>query len=250
MIQEAKQLVSHENLNLMQDEEYRHFCRKSSFQRGDLYESVRISKAGRNEFILVQAAKVKTDCNFQLTAVSNSNEQIVINNIFPTDHLYQNVMLLVACSKLLRQENYFRVWYHAGGILRRKPHDQSEGLKYVQIEPEPKCAARKGKRTNHTFVHFTLLRMRLPITNNTEQIWRRIGNATDMQQPRFRSYAMLSKYQQSIFVPDSFIGKHSSIVASSYYLALFIVISFITSTVNSYVAVLSEQSTKWSYITL
>ncbi|CAG9532734.1 unnamed protein product [Cercopithifilaria johnstoni] len=71
----------------------------------------------------------------------------------------------VACSKLLRQANYFRVWYHAGGILRTKPHDKSEGLKYVQIEPEPKCAAKEKTETNKSaaFVHFTMLRMRLPV---------------------------------------------------------------------------------------
>ncbi|KAL4002128.1 hypothetical protein ACH3XW_2205 [Acanthocheilonema viteae] len=145
--------------------QYRHFCRKSSFQRGDLYESVQINKAERNEFILIQAAKVKTNCNFQLTAVSNSNEQIVVHNIFPTDHLNQNVILLVACSKLLRQANYFRVWYHGGGILRKKPLDESEGLKYVQIEPEPKCAIGKKKETKQSaaFVHLTMLRVRLPV---------------------------------------------------------------------------------------
>ncbi|EFO12315.1 hypothetical protein LOAG_16217, partial [Loa loa] len=70
----------------------------------------------------------------------------------------------VACSKLLRQQNYFRVWYHSGGILRKKPRDGSEGLKYVQIVPEPKCKIEEGKEKNKSiaFVHFTMLRMRLP----------------------------------------------------------------------------------------
>ncbi|VDK75765.1 unnamed protein product [Litomosoides sigmodontis] len=220
MIQKTEHLVSRENLNLMHDEEYRQFCRKSSFQKGNSYKSVQINNAARNEFILIQVVKTKTDCNFELIAVANSNEQIAVHNIFPTDHPNQNVMLLVASSKLLRQENYFRVWYHGGGILRKKPYDGSEGLKYVQIIPEPKCATKKeeGKNQTTSFVHITMLRMRLPITNNTEQIWKRIGEAADMQQPKFRSYQTLSQYQKSIFVPDSFIGKHSSTIILPYYL--------------------------------
>lgn len=71
----------------------------------------------------------------------------------------------VTCSKLLRQVNYFRVWYHGGGVLRRKPRDESEGLKYVQLTPEHKCSTGKETGTNQStaFVHFTMLRMRLPV---------------------------------------------------------------------------------------
>lgn len=76
----------------------------------------------------------------------------------------------MACSKLLRQENYFRVWYHAGGILRKKPYDGSEGLKYVEIIPEPRCLRKKesknnqnGKNNQSAFVHITMLRMALPV---------------------------------------------------------------------------------------
>ncbi|KAM3724325.1 Eukaryotic translation initiation factor 2A [Dirofilaria immitis] len=221
-------MVSHENLNLMHDEEYRHFCRQSYFQRGDYYKIMRINKAARNEFVMIQVAKVNTDCNFQLIAVSNSNDEMTVRNIFPTDHLNQNIIILIACSKLLRQANYFRIWYHSGGILRKRPHDDSEGLKYVQIIPEPKCKFDKEKEMNRSvaFVHFTILRMRLPITNNTEQIWKNIGAAVDMQQPKFRSYESLSDYQKSIFVPDSFIGKHSSVIGT-YNLPLLVIFTFI-----------------------
>uniref|UniRef100_A0AAF5PRU7 ZP domain-containing protein n=2 Tax=Wuchereria bancrofti TaxID=6293 RepID=A0AAF5PRU7_WUCBA len=229
MIQKTEHFVAHEDLNLIQDEQYRHFCRESSFQRGDFYKTVKFNKAARNEFVVLQVAKVNTDCNFQLTAMSNSREELTVRNIFPTDHLNQNVILLVACSKLLRQKNYFRVWYHAGGILRSKPYDESEGLKYVQIAPEPKCSIGKetGKNQSIAFVHFTMSRIRLPVTNNTEAIWERIGDATDIQQPRFRSYESLTKYQKSVFVPDSFIGKQSPIIELSHSIILFTVISFI-----------------------
>ncbi|VDM96810.1 unnamed protein product, partial [Onchocerca ochengi] len=86
--------------------------------------------AARNEFMLIQVAKVNTDCN-----------------------------------KLLRQEKFFRVWYHPSGVLRKKPRDETEGLKYVEIIPEPKCKYTTGKKAvnrSAAFVHFTMLRMRLP----------------------------------------------------------------------------------------
>ncbi|VDO56189.1 unnamed protein product [Onchocerca flexuosa] len=146
--------------------------------------------AARNEFILIQVAKVNTDCNFQLVVDSSSNEELIVHNIFPTDHLNQNVILLTACSKLLRQEKFFRVWYHSGGVLRVKPRGGTEGLKYVEIIPEPKCRDSKtAANRSAAFVHFTMLRMRLPVSNDTEQMWKRIGDATDMQQPKFRSYS-------------------------------------------------------------
>uniref|UniRef100_A0A8R1U095 Uncharacterized protein n=1 Tax=Onchocerca volvulus TaxID=6282 RepID=A0A8R1U095_ONCVO len=185
MIQRTKQLISHD---LIQDEEYRHFCRESYFQREDNYETLRMIGAARNEFMLIQVAKVNTDCNFQLIAESTSNDELIVHNIFPTDHLNQNIIILVnymflykhklfdfyystnenfiACSKLLRQEKFFRVWYHPSGVLRKKPRDETEGLKYVEIIPEPKCKYTTGKTAvnrSAAFVHFTMLRMRLPV---------------------------------------------------------------------------------------
>lgn len=71
----------------------------------------------------------------------------------------------VACSKLLRQANYFRVWYHRGGVSRWKPSDESEGVEYVEITPEPKCTAGHKEAKNQTtaFVHFIMSRIRLPV---------------------------------------------------------------------------------------
>uniref|UniRef100_A0A915Q0R0 Uncharacterized protein n=1 Tax=Setaria digitata TaxID=48799 RepID=A0A915Q0R0_9BILA len=228
MIKGTEEMVSHENLNLLQDEEYRHFCRESYFQRGDKYKIMQIKNAERNEFILIQAAKANTDC-----------KQVILpleaQLLYPSRSHVTSTHPKVACSKLLRQANYFRVWYHSGGILRKKPYDDSEGLRYVQILPEPKCGhpidelgGEKGEQNRSSaFIHFTMLRMRLPVTNNTEEIWKRIGAATDMQQPKFRSLTTLNNYQKSVFVPDSFIGKHSPTVPPCN-VALLTVISFIT----------------------
>lgn len=72
---------------------------------------------------------------------------------------YPSRTLQIACSKLMGQENYFRLWYYYGQNLQEKPKDGSEGIKSVLLQPtEALCKNERGT------VHVAITRFKLLVT--------------------------------------------------------------------------------------